>query len=80
MERVLQYMDDVDDLYGAFGLFYESLRRFFVRLIAAAAGIGLVALGIWLALVHPPSALATCLLSSVTLLYRAVTAPGFERR
>ncbi|MGB5626135.1 MAG: hypothetical protein WBM61_10415 [Woeseiaceae bacterium] len=79
MERLLQYMDDLDDLIGAFGLVYERLRQLFLTAIAVLSGLISMALGIWLALVHPPIALATCLLLFVTLLYRAVTSPSNER-
>jgi len=79
MERLLQYMDALDDLAGAFGLVYERLRRLFLALIAAITGLVSMASGIWLALVHPPIALATCVLLFVTLLYRAVTSPTHER-
>ena len=74
MERLLQYADDLDDLFGAFALIYEPLRRLLLTVIAGLIGIVLAALGVWLALVHPPIALATCALLFVTLLYRAVTA------
>ena len=77
MERLLQYADDLDDLFGAFAMIYEPLRRLFLAVIAGLISGVLAALGVWLALVHPPIALATCLLLFVTLLYRAVTAaPG----
>lgn len=79
MERLLQYLDDLDDLVGAFGLVYERLRRYILALIAAITGVIAMASGIWLALVHPPIALATCLLLFVTLLYRAVTSPSHKR-
>ena len=79
MERLLQYMDDLDDLAGAFGLVYERVRRLFLALIAVITGLLSLASGIWLALVHPPIALATCLLLFVSLLYRAVTSPSQER-
>lgn len=76
MERLLQYMDDLDDFFGAFGLVYERLRRLFIALAAYSTGFVLMAAGIWLARIHPPVALATCILLFVTLLYRAVTAPS----
>jgi len=79
MERLLQYMDDLDDLVGAFGLVYERLRRSFLTLIATIAGLIVTASGIWLALVHPPIALATSLLLFVTLLYRVVTVSSHQR-
>ena len=74
MERLLQYADDLDDLFGAFALISEPLRRLFLTVIASLISAILAVLGIWLALAHPPIALATCALLFVTLLYRAVTA------
>jgi hypothetical protein len=75
MERVLLYLDDIDDLVSTLGLIYEPIRRLFLRILAASASLALIASGIWLALSHPPLALATCLLLFVTLLYRTATAP-----
>lgn len=69
-------MDDLDDLYGAFGLVYEKLRGLFVKVVALCAGLLAVASGIVLALVHPPIALATCIVLFVTLLYRSATSPA----
>ncbi len=75
MECFLQYLDDLDDLYGAFGLVWERLRRAAIHLLTLTAllagGVG----GVVLALVHPPVALATGIVLFVILLYRAVTAP-----
>ncbi len=76
MERLLQYMDDLDDLYGAFGLLYERLRRLALKLLSLCAGVAIVGAGIALALVHPPIALATCIVLFVTLLYRSATSPA----
>jgi hypothetical protein len=73
MERLLQYLDDLDDLYGMLGLINERLRRFLYALFSyLLIGAGALA-GVWLALLHPPLALATCILLFVTLLYRSVT-------
>jgi len=75
MERFLQYLDDLDDLFGMLGLINERLRRFALALLSyIAVGAGAAA-GIWIALLHPPLALATSTLLFVTLLYRAVTSP-----
>ena len=79
MERLLQYMDNLDDVVGAFGLIYERLRRVFLALIAGITGLVAMASGIWLALVHPLMALATGLLLFVTLLYHVVTSPSPEQ-
>lgn len=68
-------MDDLDDLYGAFGLLYEILRRAVLKVLSLCAGLAIVGAGIALALTHPPIALATCIVLFVTLLYRSVTSP-----
>lgn len=75
MERILQYLDDLDDLYGMAGLIRERTRRFVIAvtsyLVIAIAAVA----GIWFALVVPPLAVATTTLLFVTLLYRSVTSP-----
>ncbi|MBT8101368.1 MAG: hypothetical protein KJO95_00270 [Gammaproteobacteria bacterium] len=78
MERLLQYMDDIDDLVGAFGLFYEQFRRLLLMVVALLVSLALIASGVLLAIWHPPSALAACLLLSITLLYRSLRAPSGE--
>lgn len=78
MECMLQYLDDIDDLVGAFGLLYEGLRRLLLAFAALAIGLAAVASGVVLALAHPPIALATCILLFVTLLYRSITSPSGE--
>lgn len=75
MECFLQYLDDLDDLYGALGLVWEKLRRTLLKLISFAMVVAVAAGGISLALLHPPVALATSTMLFVTLLYRTVTAP-----
>lgn len=76
MERVLQYLDDLDDLVGAFGLLAEKIRQIAV-FAALACAVLFVQVGvILLALVEPPLALATALLLFVRLLYRFATQPG----
>ncbi|MGB5332528.1 MAG: hypothetical protein WBM80_09930 [Woeseiaceae bacterium] len=75
MERLLQYMDDIDDLIGAVGLVYERLRRLLMTILALIVFTLLTGAGIVLAAWHPPIALAICLLLVVALLYRAVTMP-----
>ena len=79
MERVLQYLDDLDDAVGMVGLIVERLRRLLMGLflylplcVAALASIGL-------AVLHPPIALATSTLLFVLLLYRSATSPTTAR-
>lgn len=75
MERLLQYMDDIDDLIGTIGLVSEQLRRILVTMSMLVVFVVSIGSGVQLAAWHPPIALATCLLLFVTLLYRSVTAP-----
>ena len=78
MERLLQYLDSLDDLYGIAGLLWENLRRALLLLFAAAMVFATTAIGIWLALLHPPLAAATSTVLFVILLYRAVTSPTLK--
>jgi hypothetical protein len=76
MECFLQYLDDLDDLYGAFGLVWEKLRRALLKLTSFLMVLAVAAGGISLALAHPPIALATSTMLFVILLYRSVTVPS----
>jgi len=80
MERLLQYLDDLDDLYGMVGLVVERLRRFAYALLSYCLLLGGAVAGMWLALVHPPLGLATSTVLFVTLLYRSVTGPATWRQ
>jgi len=73
MECFLQYLDNLDDLYGAVGLVWEHMRRAILKLVSLALILGVAASGVVLALVHPPIALAMSTVLFVTLLYRSVT-------
>lgn len=75
MERIIQYLDDLDDLFSAAGLFAEQLRNLIYSLAFVCASLALQIGGILLALNHPPLALAAALLMCVALLYRSVTVP-----
>ena len=75
MECLLQYLDDLDDLFGVVGLVWERLRRTMLKLLAVFMATLVAAAGAWLALLHPPIALATSTMLFVILLYRTVTAP-----
>ena len=76
MEFLLQYLDDLDDLYGAFGLVWEKMRRNLLKLVSFLMVLAVAASGIALALAHPPIALATSTVLFVVLLYRSVTSPS----
>ena len=75
MERLLQYLDDVDDLVGQFGLLYERIRTLCLALATLACLLSVLAAAMWLALANAPVALAIGTVLFVTLLYRSVTAP-----
>ena len=75
MECLLQYLDDLDDLYGAFGLVWERMRRSLLKLIYATMLAAVAAGAVWLALLQPPVAMAVATMLFVILLYRSVTAP-----
>lgn len=75
MECLLQYLDELDDLVGAARMMWEPLRRALLKLLITAMAATAAAAGMWLALVHPPIALATSTVLFVVLLYRTVTAP-----
>ena len=75
MECLLQYLDDLDDLFGVVGLLWERLRRAMLKFLTVIMVTGVAAAGMWLALLHPPIALATSTVLFVILLYRTVTAP-----
>jgi len=76
MEFLLQYLDDLDDLYGAFGLVWERLRRTLIKMVSFGMLLAVAAGGIELALAHPPIAMATSTMLFVILLYRSVTVPS----
>lgn len=76
MEFLLQYLDDLDDLYGAIGLVWERLRRTILKMVSLGILLAVAAGGIGLALAHPPIALATSTMLFVILLYRSVTVPS----
>ena len=70
MERLLQYLDDLDDLAGVLGLFYEPIRRLILRLLALAAALLALSGGFLLTITYPPVALGIGLLLIVALIYR----------
>ena len=78
MECLLQYLDDLDDLYGAARLLWEDLRQMIIIAVTACALLGVALAAMWLATLHPPIALATSTVLFVILLYRSVTAPALK--
>ena len=80
MERILQWLDDLDDLFGTVGLLAERLRRLAVTLSRLTVLLSVAACGVFAALAEPPLGLAVAILLFIFLLYRSVTRPGFAIR
>jgi hypothetical protein len=80
LERILQWFDDLDDLFGAAALLAERMRRLVFALAGLSALFSIAACGIFAALREPPLGLAVAILLFVFLLYRNVTRPGFATR
>jgi ATP/ADP translocase len=78
MECLLQYLDDLDDLYGVAGLLWENLRRAFITFVVVCVLLATAAGAIWLAIVNPLVALGTSTVLFVILIYRSVTAPTLK--
>ncbi len=75
MERLIQYLDEIEDLFYAAPLIAEQIRRAIQRILFLLGSISLQIAGIVLALTHPPFALAVVALLLVGLLFRAVIIP-----
>ena len=75
VERLLQYLDDLEDLIYAAPLIAEQLRRAILRILVLLGSICLQVAGVVLALYHPPLALAVVSLLLVGMLLRAVVIP-----
>lgn len=75
IERLIQYLDDLDVLAGMIGLIVEKMRQATLTLFSyLAVSVSVSAIvGVWIALVHGPLAIATLILLFVTMLYRTVT-------
>ncbi len=78
MECLVQYLDNLEDLFFALALKAERIRqtlRFFLSMTAAAA---LQVCGVFIALKNPPMAVAVASLLLVGMLFRAVVGPAPE--
>jgi hypothetical protein len=80
LERILQWLDDLDDLFGAVGLLAERLRHLAITLARLFVLLTVVVCGVFAALTEPPLGLAVAILLFVFQLYRSVTRPGFAVR
>ena len=73
MERLVQYLDDLEDFYFATALLMERVRRAAQICLFLALSFGVQFLCVLLALSKPPLALAIVSLTVVGMLYRSVT-------
>ena len=73
MERLIQWLDDLDDLVYMVGLVGERFRRGLRSLLMAGFLLTMQIGGVLLALRHPPLAMATAMLLFVSLLYHSAT-------
>lgn len=75
MERLLQYLDDLEDSFYALALLAERIRRAGKTMLILAMSLIVQMLGVALALSRPPLAIAAVSLMTVAMLYRSVTGP-----
>ncbi len=78
MEIIVQYLDDLEDLFYAFALKWERIRRVLRFAFFVTASVSFQIFGVFLALSNPPFAVAVAALLLVGLLYRGAVyyAPG----
>ncbi len=72
---MIQYLDEIEDLFYVAPLIAEQVRRAIQRILFLLGSLSLQIAGIVLALTHPPLALAVVALLLVGLLFRAVVIP-----
>lgn len=78
MERLVQLLDDLDDLVYMTRMACERFRKVLLLALVGPLAIALPIAGITLALAHPPLALAVAMLLFVSLFYHIVTSPPLE--
>ena len=72
MERLLQYLDDMDDFVYAIALTWERVRSLCKFMLSVLLMATMQALGIYAAVTNPPLAVAGASLLAVALLYWGV--------
>ena len=72
MECLIQYLDEIEDVFCALALVAERIRQAIKTLFILAVSAMCPVLGVLLAVAHPPMALATAFLALSGLLYHAV--------
>jgi len=78
MECLVQYLDDLEDLFYAFALKAERIRQTLKFLLFMAAGATFQVCAVFIALKNPPMAVAVASLLLVGMLFRAVVGPAPE--
>ncbi len=78
MECLIQYLDDLEDLFYAIALKAELLREAFQYFALIIASVILQVFTISMALRHPPLALAVASLLMVGMLFHAVVGYSHE--
>jgi len=76
MERLAQFLDDLEDLFYAVALKAERIRQAFRFFVFMATSAVLQLSGVFIALWNPPLAVAMVSLLAVGMLYRAVIGPS----
>lgn len=71
MERLAQYLDELEDVFFAFALAGERLLTVLRALLGMCLAVTMPVAGVLLALHQPPLALAAVSLLAVLTLYRA---------
>ena len=74
MERLAQYLDDVDDLLGIVALCSEHIRRLVLRLVRAVVFGTAIYGGVQIARIYPPAAGAVATVLLILLVYRSLVA------
>ena len=72
MERLLQYMDDLEDLVFAVALQGENIRQMLKFVFFIITAVSVQGLCILLAVANPPLAVAAASTVAVCMLYRGV--------
>ena len=76
MECLVQFLDDLEDLFYAVALKAERIRQAFRFFLFMATSAVLQLSGIFIALWNPPLAVAVVSLLAVGMLFRAVVGPS----
>jgi hypothetical protein len=74
MERLIQYLDIIEDACFVIALLFERIRRILLLLGFITAIVVVATFGFVLALSQPPIGFALAALLTVTVLYRSATA------